>query len=137
LKRHASDRLLIWALRNAEYTKRNGAILAKVVRGTLPQFVDTIDYGVKKIGVDHVGIASDFNHGGGVIGCDNEGGAVKRDGGTVAPGLFVFNRKCQRMHLAEDAPTLTYGLGRQLSADAAFKNPVPRVARTTKEIGIT
>ena len=27
---------------------------------------------VKKIGVDHVGIASDFNHGGGVIGWDSK-----------------------------------------------------------------
>ena len=62
--------------RRKEYTERNAAILAKVARGTVPQFVDTIDYAVKKIGVDHVGIASDFNHGGGVIGWDNEGEAV-------------------------------------------------------------
>jgi membrane dipeptidase len=61
--------------RRKEYTERNAAILAKVPRGTLAQFVDTIDYAVKKIGVDHVGIASDFNHGGGVIGWDNEGEA--------------------------------------------------------------
>jgi membrane dipeptidase len=62
--------------RRKEYTERNAAILAKVPRGTVPQFVDTIDYAVKKIGMDHVGIASDFNHGGGVIGWDNEGEAV-------------------------------------------------------------
>jgi microsomal dipeptidase-like Zn-dependent dipeptidase len=35
--------------------------------------VDSITYAVKKIGIEHVGIASDFNHGGGVIGWDNEG----------------------------------------------------------------
>ena len=62
--------------RRKEYTERNAAIVAKIPRGTLPQFVDTIDYAVKKIGLDHVGIASDFNHGGGVIGWDNEGEAV-------------------------------------------------------------
>jgi membrane dipeptidase len=62
--------------RRKEYTERNAALLAKVPRGTVPQFVDTIDYAVKKIGVDHVGIASDFNHGGGVIGWDNEGEAL-------------------------------------------------------------
>jgi microsomal dipeptidase-like Zn-dependent dipeptidase len=62
--------------RRREYTERNAAILAKVPRGTLPQFVDSIDYAVKKIGVDHVGIASDFNHGGGVTGWDNEGEAI-------------------------------------------------------------
>jgi membrane dipeptidase len=58
------------------YTERNTAILAQVPRGTVPQLVNTIDYAVKKIGVDHVGIASDFNHGGGVVGWDNEGEAV-------------------------------------------------------------
>jgi microsomal dipeptidase-like Zn-dependent dipeptidase len=35
--------------------------------------VDAIVYAVKKIGVDHVGIASDFNHGGGIAGWQNEG----------------------------------------------------------------
>ena len=62
--------------RRKEYTDRNAGILAKVPRGTVAQFVDTIDYAVKKIGADHVGIASDFNHGGGVVGWDNEGEAV-------------------------------------------------------------
>lgn len=58
------------------YAERNAAILAQVPRGTVAQLVNTIDYAVKKIGVDHVGIASDFNHGGGVVGWDNEGEAV-------------------------------------------------------------
>ena len=34
-------------------------------------FVDHIDYLVKKIGIDHVGISSDFDGGGGVLGWDN------------------------------------------------------------------
>ena len=34
----------------------------------LKEFVDHIDYAVKLIGIDHVGIASDFDGGGGVIG---------------------------------------------------------------------
>ena len=42
-------------------------------RGTVAQLVQSITYAVKKIGIDHVGIASDFNHGGGVLGWDNEG----------------------------------------------------------------
>lgn len=37
-------------------------------RATLAEFVNQIDYVVKAIGIDHVGISSDFNHGGGVIG---------------------------------------------------------------------
>ncbi|HQX56741.1 MAG TPA: dipeptidase [Pyrinomonadaceae bacterium] len=36
-------------------------------------FVDHIDYLVKKIGIDHVGISSDFDGGGGVEGWDNAG----------------------------------------------------------------
>jgi membrane dipeptidase len=35
---------------------------------TVKEFVDHIDYVVKKIGIDHVGIASDFDGGGGITG---------------------------------------------------------------------
>jgi membrane dipeptidase len=37
-------------------------------RATVGDFVDHIDYAVKKIGIDHVGISSDFDGGGGVDG---------------------------------------------------------------------
>ncbi|MGH7178613.1 MAG: dipeptidase, partial [Tepidisphaeraceae bacterium] len=37
-------------------------------RATVPDFVNHIDYAVKLIGLDHVGIASDFDGGGGVEG---------------------------------------------------------------------
>jgi membrane dipeptidase len=36
--------------------------------GTLAEFVDHIDYVVKRIGIEHVGIGTDFNHGAGVTG---------------------------------------------------------------------
>ena len=42
-------------------------------RATLAQYVDQLDYVVKKIGIDHVGISSDFNHGGGVVGWNDVG----------------------------------------------------------------
>lgn len=42
-------------------------------KATLAEFVDQIDYVVKKIGIDHVGISSDFNHGGGVVGWNDLG----------------------------------------------------------------
>ena len=42
---------------------------------TVAQFADSISYAVTKIGIDHVGISSDFNHGGGVTGWQNEGEA--------------------------------------------------------------
>jgi membrane dipeptidase len=40
-------------------------------RATVGDFVDHIDYAVKLIGIDHVGIASDFDGGGGVDGWDS------------------------------------------------------------------
>ena len=56
-----------------EYTERSRKILSVVPSATVGQFVDSIDYAVKKIGIDHVGISSDFNHGRGVVGWENEG----------------------------------------------------------------
>ena len=38
------------------------------MRATVKDFVDHIDYAVKLIGIDHVGISSDFDGGGGVDG---------------------------------------------------------------------
>ncbi len=40
-------------------------------RATVKDFVNHIDYAVKLIGIDHVGISSDFDGGGGVDGYDN------------------------------------------------------------------
>jgi membrane dipeptidase len=40
-------------------------------RATVSDFVDHIDYAVKLIGIDHVGISSDFDGGGGVEGWSN------------------------------------------------------------------
>ena len=37
-------------------------------RSTVKDFVNHIDYAVKKIGIDHVGISSDFDGGGGIDG---------------------------------------------------------------------
>ena len=39
-----------------------------VGRATVKDFVDHIDYAVKLIGIDHVGISSDFDGGGGIDG---------------------------------------------------------------------
>ena len=43
-------------------------LFAKMPDATVAQYVDHIDYAVELLGVDHVGISSDFEHGGGVIG---------------------------------------------------------------------
>ena len=57
--------------KRAEYDKKLEAIQAKYpvpARATVSDFVDHIDYIVKKIGLEHVGISSDFDGGGGVTG---------------------------------------------------------------------
>ena len=57
--------------RRAEYEKREAAIDAKyppAPRATVKDMVDHIDYAVKLIGIDHVGISSDFDGGGGLEG---------------------------------------------------------------------
>jgi membrane dipeptidase len=42
---------------------------------SVKDLINSIDYAVKRIGIDHVGISSDFNHSGGVVGWSNEGEA--------------------------------------------------------------
>jgi membrane dipeptidase len=41
-------------------------------KATLSDYVDHIDYLVKRIGIDHVGIGTDFNHGAGIVGFNDE-----------------------------------------------------------------
>ncbi len=57
--------------RRDAYQKRLAEIEVKFPappRATVKEFVDHIDYAVKKIGIDHVGISSDFDGGGGIDG---------------------------------------------------------------------
>ena len=59
--------------------KENGGVVQTTALGAfltdrkdpppnLDDFMDHIDYMVKKIGIDHVGISSDFDGGGGIVG---------------------------------------------------------------------
>ena len=57
--------------KRAEYQQRMAAVDSQFPpppRATVKDFVDHIDYAVKLIGIDHVGISSDFDGGGGVEG---------------------------------------------------------------------
>ncbi|MCK7594170.1 dipeptidase [Pseudomarimonas salicorniae] len=53
------------------YAAGVAALRAKHPDVTLAQFVDHIDHAVRRIGIEHVGIASDFDGGGGVQGWDD------------------------------------------------------------------
>ena len=57
--------------RRAQYVNRLAAIDKRwpaAGRATVRDFVDHVDYAVKLIGIDHVGISSDFDGGGGIEG---------------------------------------------------------------------
>jgi membrane dipeptidase len=57
--------------RRAEYEKQLAEVDAKLPpapRATVKDFVNHIDYALKLIGIDHVGISSDFDGGGGIDG---------------------------------------------------------------------
>jgi membrane dipeptidase len=71
-KKPADGADALTAEQRGKYSHELSALLPKA---SVRELVDSIDYAVKRIGIDHVGIASDFNHGGGVIGWSNEGEA--------------------------------------------------------------
>lgn len=54
-----------------QYASGLYSILEEEPKASLKDYGDAIDYTVRKIGIDHVGIASDFNEGGGVQGWNN------------------------------------------------------------------
>ncbi|MEJ7812932.1 MAG: dipeptidase [Gemmatimonadaceae bacterium] len=54
--------------RRAEYQRRVAALDAKWPPATMHDFANHIDHMVKLIGIDHVGISSDFDGGGGITG---------------------------------------------------------------------
>ena len=56
-----------------QYAQGLYGILEEEPKATLKDWGDAIDYTVRKIGIDHVGIASDFNDGGGIQGWENVG----------------------------------------------------------------
>lgn len=56
--------------RDAYYVRRF-AIDRRWPKGSVSDLVDHIDHAVELIGIDHVGIASDFNGGGGIVGWED------------------------------------------------------------------
>ncbi|MEM7568394.1 MAG: dipeptidase [Pseudomonadota bacterium] len=50
------------------FLKDYGSVVLSLPLPSVSQYVDHIDYAVAKMGIDHVGISSDFEHGGGIDG---------------------------------------------------------------------
>jgi membrane dipeptidase len=59
------DAQLLEGSKRGEYTSM---ALESVPRASLDDYLDHIDYVVRRIGVDHVGIGTDFDHGAGIVG---------------------------------------------------------------------
>lgn len=57
----------------AAYDARMADIHKKWPKSNVRNLIDHVDYAVKKIGIDHVGLASDFNGGGGIDGWNDAG----------------------------------------------------------------
>ena len=56
-----------------DFLTRTSALLGPI---GLDEMLDHIDYIVERIGVDHVGIGTDFNHGSGIIGFNDASEAL-------------------------------------------------------------
>ena len=59
---------------------------ALVGRESVSRMVDHIDYVVERVGIDHVGIGTDFNHGGGIVGFEEADSAAAVTVELVARG---------------------------------------------------
>ncbi|WP_375397122.1 dipeptidase [uncultured Sphingomonas sp.] len=54
--------------RRADYDRRYHDIVGKEPKAGVADLVTAVDYAVKRIGIDHVALSTDFNHGGGLVG---------------------------------------------------------------------
>ena len=77
------DAQLLDGAARGEYTSK---ALESVPRADLDDYLDHIDYVVRRIGVDHVGIGTDFDHGAGIIGFKDESEARNLTRGLLARG---------------------------------------------------
>ena len=92
---------------------RSRRSIRSAARATVKDFVNHIDYLVKLIGIDHVGISSDFDGGGGVDGLEQRGRDVQRHARARAPRL---HRGADRQDL-ERQPAAGVGRGRKSRGD--------------------
>ncbi len=78
---------LYWELESPDARSAfTGAISALLGPGSIDAVLDHIDYIVDRIGVDHVGIGNDFNHGGGIEGLEDASGALNLTLGLIERG---------------------------------------------------
>jgi microsomal dipeptidase-like Zn-dependent dipeptidase len=72
--------------RQAAYDHDYHEVVGREPKATLDDLLNAIDYAVKRVGVDHVAISTDFNHGGGVTGWADVGETAAVTAGLKARG---------------------------------------------------
>ncbi len=78
---------LYWEI--PDLKKRTSFLMAMrdtIGTGSIDRMIDHIDYVVKRIGIDHVGIGTDFNHGGGIDGFTDASEAKNITAGLIKRG---------------------------------------------------
>jgi microsomal dipeptidase-like Zn-dependent dipeptidase len=86
----AAGGVVLPADKQADYDKRFHDIVGREPKASVADLVNAVDYAVKRVGIDHVALSSDFNHGGGVVGWSDESqlpnvtAELKRRGYTLA-----------------------------------------------------
>ena len=68
LGEYGIDHIQEWFTLTAERRAEASAALAEIGYADIGDFIDHVDYAVDLIGIDHVGLSSDFDGGGGLIG---------------------------------------------------------------------
>ena len=108
------------AERKNAYLAKQEEIISRRTLGDTPatvrDFVDHIDYVVKLIGIDHVGISSDFDGGGGVDGWRNATRDVQRHARAGAPRL---HRRADRQDLGRQPAARDGGRSERVAATSA------------------
>jgi membrane dipeptidase len=111
---------LYWELPNKEAQQAFlGEMKATIGTPSLDRMIDHIDYVARRIGIDHVGIGSDFNHGGGIEGFQEADEAANMTKALLARGYSAddvariwggnFLRVLREAEEGVQAPTSTIG----------------------------
>ncbi len=78
---------LYWEIEDPEKRRAFLEAMRTIIgRSSVDRMIDHMDYIVERIGIDHVGVASDFNHGGGVNGFNDAGEAFNVTLGLLRRG---------------------------------------------------
>ncbi len=78
---------LYWELETFEEQQAFVTIMSEILGpGSIEDMLDHIDYIVDRIGVEHVGIGNDFNHGGGIAGLNDASDAMNLTEGLIRRG---------------------------------------------------